>query len=76
MMYADLLIKISDFSDTLNPATGVPYTFDEFYNELGNWLKNNEYVKAALKSGENEIYSFRSQYEIWYNLMHPKVEEE
>ena len=76
MMYTELLLKIADFSDTINPATGVPYTFDEFYTELGNWVKNDEYVKAALKTGEGAIYSFRAQYDAWYNLMHPKVEEE
>jgi hypothetical protein len=75
-MYTELLLKIADFSDTINPATGVPYTFDEFYTELGNWVKNDEYVKAALKTGEGAIYSFRAQYDAWYNLMHPKVEEE
>ncbi len=75
MMYSELLLKIADFSDTINPATGVPYTFDEFYTELSNWVKNDEYVKAALKNGEDEIYSFRSQYEIWFELMNPKEEE-
>ncbi len=75
MLYAELLIKIEDFSDTFNEAEGVAYTFNQFYDDLVKWVNSNEYVNAALASGDGINYSYRAQYEAWYDRMFPPEED-
>ena len=75
MLYEEMLLKIEDYPDSLNETTGAPITFNDFYNSLTKWIGNNEYVLAATDAFDETGYSFRVQYETWYDLMHP-VEEE
>ena len=75
MLYEELLLKIEDYPDSLNETTGTAVTFNDFYNSLTKWIGNNEYVLAAIDAFDETGYSFRVQYETWYDLMNP-VEEE
>ncbi|MBE6607880.1 MAG: hypothetical protein E7633_04950 [Ruminococcaceae bacterium] len=75
MLYEELLIKIEGYADLIDETTGKQIAFNTFYDGLTKWLSGNDYVWAAIDVSDEATYSFRIQYEIWYDLMNP-VEEE
>ncbi len=76
MLYREVILKIADYTDKLNESTGLPQTFDEFYNNLLKELNSNEYVIAAVaKTDDAALYSFRLQYEAWFNVINPPEDE-
>ncbi len=75
MLYDELWIKVGQYSDTVDPATGEKITFSAFYLSLKNWLKNDSYVSAALSSDEESTTSYAKQYMNWYNKMNKVATE-
>lgn len=76
MLYDELWIKIGQYADTVDEASGQPITFDAFYRSLNVWLNTDPYFSAAISSKPENANSYSNQYLNWYNAMHNIVEED
>ncbi len=76
MLFDELWLKISQYPETVDEATGEKVTFDVFYRSLNAWLNSDTYFAAAITSNSKATNSYYNQYIKWYNAMNNIVVED